>query len=266
MAEDGNNSASDYQRPSSSAGVIRALLEQRLAQKQQLQANGSQERERGWERETDRGCDRYAAGSFRFAMNNGTVVQIVETFNELGTRVWDTAPLMAKYFERSGEVEGRRIVELGSGTGLLGCVLAKLGARVTLTERESLQKQLQATVSANCHDELKAGTVAVCKLDWQEDLSAFASERFDMVVASDVLVFAKDIPLLVAVLTQLAPAGSDVRVVVGSPRHREGVPSFLALIGSHFDCTEVPSDQLDPKYTSNRIAVYDISAKGRGRA
>jgi predicted nicotinamide N-methyase len=235
--------------------MLEALMQQKQAH-QQLRSDGYVQ---GWERETDISGERY--GEYKFLLNDGYEVRIAETFNELGTRVWDTAPLMAKYFEKNAWAGGKKVLELGSGTGLLGCVLAKLGAVITLTEQAALIVPLQATLYSNCKDEVDAGSAKVQQLDWREDLSPFAAEQYDLVVASDVLVFSKDMPLLHQVLQQLVPRGSKTRLLIGSPRQRDGVQLFQTLIQSDFECTEVAQCDLDEAFTSDRIAVFELTAR-----
>jgi predicted nicotinamide N-methyase len=237
---------------------LEALMQQKRAA-QELRGNGA---EQGWERETDLSCERYADGEYKYSMNDGRMIRISETFNELGTRVWDTAPMMAKYFEKNAAVSGKKVLELGSGTGLLGCVLAKLGAIVTLTEQPVLLAPLQENLSANCKDEVEAGTAVVQQLDWREDLTAFADDgHYDLIVASDCLVFSKDMPLLSKVLKQLVPQGSQTRLFIGSPLQRDGVQLFRTLTQSGFDCKDVPREDLDATFRSDRIVLFELSAK-----
>jgi len=58
----------------------------------------------------------------------------------VGSTIWDAGIVLARYFEHqvnegSDCFEDVSILELGSGTGLCGLVLAHLGARITLTDR-----------------------------------------------------------------------------------------------------------------------------------
>ena len=58
-------------------------------------------------------------------------------FGPLGfaSTVWDSSIVMAKYIEKNaGVFKGKRCVELGAGCGLVGVVLARVGAEVVLTD------------------------------------------------------------------------------------------------------------------------------------
>lgn len=58
----------------------------------------------------------------------------------VGATVWDAALVLAKYLESTkfppGFFAHCRTVEVGAGTGIVGLVLASMGARVALTDRE----------------------------------------------------------------------------------------------------------------------------------
>eukprot|EP00665_Eupelagonemidae_sp_cell47_P006887 gene6887-7134_t len=59
-----------------------------------------------------------------------------------GTTGWDSALVLAKFLEvaypaAGGGMRGCRVVELGSGTGLVGLACACLGGAVTLTDADS---------------------------------------------------------------------------------------------------------------------------------
>ncbi|GAM18451.1 hypothetical protein SAMD00019534_016260 [Acytostelium subglobosum LB1] len=54
----------------------------------------------------------------------------------VGSTVWDSSIVMSKYFEieiGSKNLKGKRVIELGSGVGLLGIALSLLDADIVLT-------------------------------------------------------------------------------------------------------------------------------------
>ena len=78
-----------------------------------------------------------------------------------GGAVWDAAVVLAQYVQSLGAaLRGAAVVELGAGTGLPGLAAARLGARVTLTDRERALPLLRMNAEANALD------VAVEALEW----------------------------------------------------------------------------------------------------
>jgi len=83
--------------------------------------------------------------SFALAKGAGsvTVSQRVDSLQRLGCTgavVWDGAVVMARCLESwdadgTLPMAGMRVVELGAGCGLTGCVAAALGAHVILTDQ-----------------------------------------------------------------------------------------------------------------------------------
>eukprot|EP00976_Prorocentrum_cordatum_P111821 1195430-Prorocentrum_minimum.AAC.10 len=73
----------------------------------------------------------------------GQVIEVDEhnsLEDEVGATVWDCALVLAHYLEhsRAQDLQGKRAIELGSGTGLVGLAAAILGSVVTLTDRKHL--------------------------------------------------------------------------------------------------------------------------------
>jgi predicted nicotinamide N-methyase len=66
--------------------------------------------------------------------------------------VWDSSIVLSKYLELRhavGSLSNTRAVELGSGCGLVSCVLARLGADVTATDMEGNLPLLGDNLRAN---------------------------------------------------------------------------------------------------------------------
>lgn len=97
----------------------------------------------------------------------GPAVRLAQTEHSIGTCVWTAAILMSKWLEHTQrgwttdsppadatvpyvpDLRGKKVVELGSGTGLVGLVAAYLGADVTLTDLAGVLPNLRRNVGAH---------------------------------------------------------------------------------------------------------------------
>ena len=74
--------------------------------------------------------DKYFYRDFQLASRDATLEFSQYTIGDVGCVVWDAALVLAGYFDRlskSRSFENANILELGSGTGCVGLVLAALG-------------------------------------------------------------------------------------------------------------------------------------------
>jgi len=96
--------------------------------------------------------------SFDLAIGDGHVsVKLDYRANGTGSSVWDAAVALAKFLEierdRQGpcDLRGLRVVEIGSGTGFVGLVAAKLGAsEVTLTDLPECLDLMRLNAAGTC--------------------------------------------------------------------------------------------------------------------
>merc|ERR1712179_878848 len=108
--------------------------------------------------------------------------------------VWEAAIVLATYLQNIHlQVKGKKIIELGSGTGLSGIVASLLGANVTFTD---LEKSLQTVCKVNVERNLNTSLhhFVLKPLDWCTDLkeSGWALEDFDLIIGAD-LVYLEDL-------------------------------------------------------------------------
>mmetsp|Transcript_7866 Transcript_7866/g.14472 ORF Transcript_7866/g.14472 Transcript_7866/m.14472 type:complete len:274 (-) Transcript_7866:194-1015(-) len=139
--------------------------------------------------------------------------QLIEKF--VSRVVWPSAQEMCRYFVKHPQlVEGKRILELGSGTGLCGITLAYLGAKqVVLTDyNEAAVNLIRDNVEMN-------GQSGVCdcfELTWGDPegaaqvIDASGGEAFDIVLGTDVVYEPECIrPLLQSALMFMEPTNGE---------------------------------------------------------
>ena len=155
----------------------------------------------------------------------------------IGGKLWDAAlALVAHVGSTSGSdecVQGKRVLELGSGVGAVGIGARLFGAsRVVLTDIEDVVPLLEANVELN-----HVQDVTAVALDWFQDVpSAVLDESFDLILASDVVYD----PELHAPLLKTLGILLD-RVPVCLLAHRRRNPhdaDFFGALRARFDVAE----------------------------
>lgn len=98
-----------------------------------------------------------------------------------GVVLWPAAIALAhEIAERADEFRGKRVLELGAGTGLPGIVAASLGARVVQTDRQ----ELAMSVCRRNGERNGVGDIERRLVDWTE----WADDaRYDWIIGSDIL-------------------------------------------------------------------------------
>jgi methyltransferase-like protein 23 len=126
-----------------------------------------------------------------------------------GVALWPAAiALTHEILSRADELRGRRVLELGSGTGLPGIVAASLGAQVVQTDRH----ELAMSICKRNGERNGVGAVEYRLADWTAwDDTA----RYDWILGSDILYGEVLHPHLRHIFeTNLAPGG---RILLSDP-------------------------------------------------
>ncbi|KAL3668694.1 hypothetical protein V7S43_005990 [Phytophthora oleae] len=156
-----------------------------------------------------------AASLFMLAEMDANVTEIS------GTRLWTGSHFLSRYLWSHPElVKGKRVLELGAGTGICSIVSSKLGAVKCLATDgdEEVVGLLAKNVQVNKAD----GVVTARSLFWGDEPSAQTLlEEFsgaltdvDVVLAGDVLYKSELLPLLFATVTRVLKADEAERAFV----------------------------------------------------
>jgi predicted nicotinamide N-methyase len=179
-----------------------------------------------------------------------------------GTFVWPAAHVLAKYLEKSfgRNLVGKRVCDLGSGTGLVGLVAGLLGATVVLTDLEMLLPIMNENIEAS--KQLNTDINITAKVyDWNNP-SSFDEKPFDILLISDcVLPKLYPIALLVEAVDYLLTPNT---IALFSYEHRP-FPEYdprqefrrLCLLKG-LKVNIVPMKEHHPKYCAEDIEIWEV--------
>jgi predicted nicotinamide N-methyase len=181
-------------------------------------------------------------GSFELSIHEPAL-----TGDDLGLKTWAASYLLAKrlhslHLVPPGQHNKPRVLELGSGTGLVGLAMAGLGADVVLTDLPSIYANLARNAEANASVlEQNGGTTRTGVLDWNIPRSCTLfpkgvidtssdgealSEKFPLILAADSL-YSPDHPrMLVDSIAAWLSEDASARVIVEFPYRDAYLPEI----------------------------------------
>lgn len=157
---------------------------------------------------------------------------------------------LARYLFCTGGLDGKRVLELGTGLGLTGVTAGKLGASVTFSDymEEALSfARRNAIQNRLVHPQF-------CILDWEQPQKL---ERYDLIIGSEILYdyFFHD-SLKELLLAALAPGGA----IIFADRRRLVVDRFLGrLVDAGFRCEERIEQIEEQGFDRRSISIFHLS-------
>lgn len=172
--------------------------------------------------------------TFHFA---GRTLTIQQKWDDHGVAavVWDSAIVLCEFLEREKHlVKNKNIIELGSGTGLVGLVAAYLGGHVTVTERESVLDYLRSVVKANVEQDDQETRIKVSELDWTaNDLRDSFPLEYDLILGADIIYIEKTFPDLERTLLYLSNR-PNCTILLSCKIRYEKDSKFLEKLNDYF--------------------------------
>ncbi|MCL7046137.1 hypothetical protein MKW94_021969 [Papaver nudicaule] len=185
-----------------------------------------------------------------------------------GAVMWDSGVVLGKFLEHSVDssslvLQSKKIVEIGSGCGLVGCIAALLGGQVFLTDLFDRLKLLKKNVEANVSTWDTRGSATVTELTWGDDPDPELIEPPpDYVLASDVIYSEGAVTDLLVTLRQLC--GSQTTIfLTGELRNDAVIEYFLELAMEEFVIGRVDQTNWHPDFRSSRVMMLVLVKKSQ---
>lgn len=179
--------------------------------------------------------------------------------------MWDSGVVLGKFLEHAVDLgmlslQGKKVIELGSGCGLVGCIAALLGAQVILTDLPDRLRLLKKNVETNLRHGVR-GSASVMDLTWGDDPDQDMIEPPpDFVLGSDVIYSEGAVLDLLDTLSQLC--GNQTTIFIsGELRNDAVIEYFLELAMKSFVIGRVHQEQWHPDYHSPRVVMYILVKK-----
>lgn len=209
--------------------------------------------------------------TFKFT-SCGETVEVFLDYHRHGTgsSVWDSAVVLMGFFENaeyfpSGFWTGKRVLELGAGTGIVGLLTARLGAaHVVLTDLGDIAAQpMAANIDLNSASLAPSTSVAALEHLWGTPTEPLGPP-FDVVLCADCLLpYAQEaMSALAQTIKELCTTGTglDTQVLLAFEERFDVTPFFQLVRDSGLAADEVPLHHLHALYRSSLIHVYIIRA------
>ncbi|KAF8803792.1 hypothetical protein BYT27DRAFT_7195132 [Phlegmacium glaucopus] len=171
-----------------------------------------------------------------------------------GGLAWPAGQILASYLVQKGTdyIKNRNILELGSGTGLVGLVAGKLGGDVCITDQVPLLPLMHRNILLN---DLES-RVIVAELNWGMAIPT-TIQRPDLILAADCVYFEPAFPLLVQTLSELSDSRTEI--LFSYKKRRKADKRFFTMLKKNFTWKEVTEDPNHQIYNREALALIRLS-------
>lgn len=177
-----------------------------------------------------------------------------------GGKIWIAGELLAKYVLDFGLVGKKKVIEIGSGTGLVGLSLGLSDKKdddveIYITDIDELVPLMNRNIELNGLGK----TVKAETLSWGEELPEYAKEGVDVVLAADCVYLESAFPLLEKTLVDLT--NKDTLVLMSYRKRRKADVRFFKKIRKHFDIVPVTNFPEYAVYLKQQVHLFQLQRK-----
>lgn len=155
-------------------------------------------------------------------------LQLLEDSSWYGGHVWSAGLVLAKFILDGGVAKGKRCVELGAGTGVVGLAAGLCGAKdVLVTDRCEMLWLLEANIKKNLLSNVTAA-------EWNWGDTKEEDKSFDLVLAADV-VYDPELYVRLVRTLEVCCASSGCTVLLSyHQRNAQSAKHFFHMVEAHF--------------------------------
>ncbi|KAM5443964.1 Protein-lysine N-methyltransferase efm6 [Microsporum ferrugineum] len=186
-------------------------------------------------------------------------LQLREDLKEgCGGQIWPAGVVLSKYMieNHASDLLGKTIIELGSGSGLVGLAVARgcaTDSPVYITDQMAMFPLMQQNIELNG----LTGVVHAALLDWGDEEAVRALPKAKVILAADCVYFEPAFPLLLSTLEALLEEEDAVCYFCFKKRRKADL-RFIKQVKKKFDFTEV-TDGVDREFCKQeRIFLYTL--------
>jgi predicted nicotinamide N-methyase len=180
----------------------------------------------------------------------------------VGSWCWEAAICLAEYCydHMFNQFKHKRIVEIGSGTGIVGLQVSALGGNVTLTDREEYLELINYNIKKN--EQVLTGKAEAKMLFWGDELDEQDDcfQNLDFVIVANCVYHSIELDELIKTICNLCPENSRACLLCCYELRNDGIRQLVnefheKLIEKKFSVQFIDQKDLRIKYQNDYNAV-----------